>query len=163
MFDREVVLVTALKPDQVMDALNRRTEIRGAKVRPVAALFEGGSISSASFELRLLGQRQHATADLRGQITGSSLGSTVAVRIGLSDPFSVIWTAGCVLGALVALLSVRSWSQAPAGLCVAAGATALVVLYQFLSRRTFEVSASTAELALRDILAATRAVDGGRP
>jgi len=163
MFDREVVLVTALKPDQVMDALNRRTEIRGAKVRPVAALFEGGSISSAGFELQLIGQRHHARADLRGKVTGSSLGSTVAVRIGLSDPFSVIWTAGCALGALVALLSVRSWSQAPAGLGVAAGATALFVLNRFLSRRTFEVSASTAELALQDVLSATRAVDGASP
>jgi len=41
MLDHEVILSTVLQPDEVRDALNRKTEIRGARARPVAALFEG--------------------------------------------------------------------------------------------------------------------------
>jgi len=159
MLDHEVILSTVLQPDEVRDALNRKTEIRGEKARPVAALFEGGPTSGSRFELRLIGQRNRARANIRGEIKGSILGSTVVVRIGSTDAFSVIWSAGCLIAAFVALLGIRSWPQAPAGICVAAGAIALLVLNRYVSRRNFEVSAATAELALRDTLHATRAID----
>jgi hypothetical protein len=156
---REFVLSTSLQPDQVVDALNRRCEFSGARSRPVAAVFEGGSISSERFELRLIGQRNHAKANVRGEISGAESGATVAVRVGVSDPFGVIWSAGCVLGALVALLSIRSWAQAPAGLGIATGAMALFMLHRFLSLKALDDSASTAELALKDVLSASTAVD----
>jgi len=159
MPDRDFVLSTSLQPHQVADALNRRCEISGAKFRPVAALFEGGSISSERFELRLIGQRNHAKANVSGEISGAEFGSTVAVRVGLSDPFGVVWSAGCVLGALVALLNIRSWAQAPAGLGVATGAMALFMLHRFLSLKALDDRASTAELALKDVLSAKTAVD----
>ena len=161
MSAREVTLATLLKPGEVADALNRRSDMRGAKARNVAALFEGGQISSEDFELRLIGQRGHAPAVLRGKIAHSDVGSTLTVRISSSDPFGVIWSAGCLLGAFVALLNIRSWSQAPAALGVATGAVALLALHRFLSRRAFEVGASTAELALKDALSARVVIDGG--
>ncbi len=157
---REFVLITSLTPEQVVDVLRRRSEIAGAKAHPVAALFEGGSIASQGFELRLIGRRNHARVTVRGEIAASGAGSKVAVRVGVSDPFGVIWAGGCVVAALVALLSIRSWAQVPAGLGVAAGATALFMLHRFLSRRAFDDGASTAELALKDVLSASTAMPG---
>ena len=66
-----------------------------------------------------------------------------------------------MLGALVALLSIRSWAQTPAGLGVATGAMTLFMLHRFLSLKALDDSASTAELALKDVLAAKTAVDEG--
>ena len=157
MFGREFVLITSLKPDQVADALNRRSEIVGATDRPTGALFEGGLISSEKFELKLIGQRNHAKAHIRGEIASLESGSKVAVRVGAGDPFGAVWSAGCMLSALVSLFSIRSWAQVPAGLGVAAGGMALFMLYRFLARRAFDLSASTAELALKDALSATAA------
>jgi hypothetical protein len=158
---REFVLSTSLQPDQVVDALHRRCEFSGASFRPLAALFEGSSISTERFELRLFGQRNHPKANVRGEISGAGSGSRIAVRVGISDPFGVIWSAGCVLGALVSLLSIRSWAQAPAGLGVATAAIALFMLHRFLSLKALDASASTAELALKDVLSAKTAVDEG--
>lgn len=154
MPNRQFVLITPLQPDQVVDALIRRSEIAGAASRPVAALFEGGLISSESFELKLIGQRGHAKANIRGEIASSESGSKVAVQVGTGDPFGAIWSTGCAVASVVALLSIRSWAQAPVGLFVAICAILLLMLYRLLSRRAFELSASTAELALKDVLSA---------
>lgn len=60
MLEREFVLITSLKPELVVEALHRKSEFRATKTRPVAALFEGGSISRERFEPRLFGQLNHA-------------------------------------------------------------------------------------------------------
>jgi hypothetical protein len=160
---REFVLISSLTPDQVAQALHRRSELRGADARPIAALFEGGeggSISRERFELQLIGRRNHARAQLRGRIAGADAGSSIAVQVGVSDAFGVLWSAGCVVCALVALLSIRSWAQVPAGLGIAAAALALFAFKQVLSSRAVDLDAATAELALKDVLSAETAIPG---
>jgi len=160
MPDRQFVLSTSLQPEEVVDALNRRCEFGAERFRPVAALFEAGSISRERFELRLIGRPDRARVNVHGKIHSAEPGATVAVRVGVTDPFGVIWSAGCLVGALVALLSIRSWSLAPAGLGIAAGAMALFVLHRLLSLKALDDSASTAEMALKDVLTAKTAVEG---
>ena len=155
MFDREIVLITDLSPAQVSEALKRKSEQKSLDFKPVAALFEADSIRQDGFQLQLLGDRRNGSRpDMRGTVVAREAGSKVTVLVTFSDPFSVIWSAGLVLAALIALGGIRTLADLPARLVIFVVAASMLGLYRYVLRRVFETGALTAELALKDALTA---------
>lgn len=155
MFDREIVLITDLSPAQVSEALKRKSQQKSVDFQPVAALFEADSIGQDGFKLQLLGDRRNGSRpDMRGTIAAREAGSRVTVLVTFSDPFSVIWSAGLVLAALMALGGIRSLTDLPARLVIFTAIASMLTLYWYVLRRLFETGALTAELSLKDALSA---------
>ncbi len=164
MFDREIVLITDLTPVQVSEALKRKSLQKSVDYQPVGALFKADSIAPDGFQLQLLGDRRSGRRPgLHGTVVAREAGSRVTVLVSLSDPFSVVWSAGLVMGALVTLVGIRSLTDLPARLVVFTAIASMLVLYWYVIRRLFATGALTAELALKDALNARIQASGSQP
>ena len=130
MFQREIVLITSLDPRQVSEAIERRCEQKADGPQPIAALFRADAISQNGFKLQLLGERRSGSwPDLTGSIRACAAGSKVTAEISYRDAFSIVWSAGLVLAALVALGGARTLEGLPVRLLIFAALAAVLALY----------------------------------